>query len=96
MMDRGKLTEALRSVDHGSVEDCFLQSPLFGKAADMIEAQAARIAALETALRPFLVTAQPIDDLLFGEKPDTAIMTVTVQVPLGSVRRARALLDAAP
>lgn len=31
------IVKALRSVDHGSVEDCFLQSPLFEKAAIEIE-----------------------------------------------------------
>jgi hypothetical protein len=46
MMDREKLTEALRSVDHLSVEDCFCQSPLFDKAADLIDAQAAQIASM--------------------------------------------------
>jgi hypothetical protein len=31
------LVEQLRAVDHGDVADCFLQSPLFGHAADEIE-----------------------------------------------------------
>ena len=30
------IVEMLRAVDHMSVEDCFLQSPLFAKAADEI------------------------------------------------------------
>ena len=37
MSEETKMVEMLRSVDHGSVEDCFLQSPLFEKAAAMIE-----------------------------------------------------------
>jgi hypothetical protein len=32
------LVKRLRAVDHLSVEDCFLQSPLYGDAADRIEA----------------------------------------------------------
>jgi hypothetical protein len=31
------IVECLRAVDHASVEDCFLQSPLFHRAADEIE-----------------------------------------------------------
>lgn len=31
------IVERLRAVDHGSVEDCFCQSPLFAQAADEIE-----------------------------------------------------------
>ena len=34
--DGGEIVERLRGVDHGSVEDCFLQSPLFDHAADHI------------------------------------------------------------
>ena len=48
------LVRELRSVDHSSVEDCFLLSPLFGHAADEIErlrreVQEARAAALQEA-----------------------------------------------
>ena len=32
------LVKRLRAVDHLSVEDCFTQSPLYGEAADLIEA----------------------------------------------------------
>jgi hypothetical protein len=31
------IVKRLRAIDHLSVEDCFLQSPLFGNAADEIE-----------------------------------------------------------
>ena len=31
------IVEALRAIDHGSVEDCFLMSPMYRKAADAIE-----------------------------------------------------------
>lgn len=41
------LVKRLRAVDHISVEDCFLQSPLYGHAADAIEALQARVAELE-------------------------------------------------
>jgi nucleoside phosphorylase len=51
MMNRKELTIALRGVDHMSVEDCFLLSPLFGRAADLIDQQAARIAELEALLK---------------------------------------------
>lgn len=34
------LVKSLKAIDHGSVEDCFLQSPLFEKAAARIESQA--------------------------------------------------------
>lgn len=44
------LVERLRAVDHMSVEDCFLQSPLFAYAADEIERLRARVAKLEEAL----------------------------------------------
>lgn len=33
----GDIVKRLRAVDHMSVEDCFLQSPLFAQAADIIE-----------------------------------------------------------
>lgn len=36
-----ELVKRLRGVDHMSVEDCFLQSPLFGQAADKLEELAA-------------------------------------------------------
>jgi len=31
------IVKRLRAIDHLSIEDCFLQSPLFGNAADEIE-----------------------------------------------------------
>lgn len=31
------IVKRLRAIDHLSIEDCFLQSPLFGDAADEIE-----------------------------------------------------------
>jgi hypothetical protein len=37
------ISERLRAVDHMSVEDCFLQSPLYDKAADVIDALAAAL-----------------------------------------------------
>lgn len=36
-MTNSEIVKALRNIDHGSMEDCFLQSPLFEKAADEIE-----------------------------------------------------------
>ena len=64
-MSQRDIVKELRAVDHGSVEDCFLLSPLFGHAADEIErlrrevqeARAAllRIAALtDTSMDPTL------------------------------------------
>lgn len=44
------LVKRLRAVDHMSVEDCFLQSPLYGHAADAIEALQARVAELDTTI----------------------------------------------
>lgn len=44
------LVARLRAVDHMSVEDCFLQSPLFGAAADRLEAAEARVRELEAQL----------------------------------------------
>ena len=38
------LVKRLRAVDHLSVEDCFLQSPLYAYAADCIEALEAKLA----------------------------------------------------
>jgi hypothetical protein len=51
-MTDDELVKRLRHVDHLSVEDCFLQSPLYGDAADRIEAlteqlEAARLDAKE-------------------------------------------------
>jgi hypothetical protein len=37
-MDDEELIRVLRSIDHTSVDDCFLQSPYYTKAADRIEA----------------------------------------------------------
>ncbi len=37
------LVKRLRAIDHMSVEDCFLQSPYFTKAADRIEALEQRL-----------------------------------------------------
>ena len=46
------LVKRLRAVDHLSVEDCFLQSPLYAYAADRIEALEAKLAkAVEAAYR---------------------------------------------
>lgn len=41
------IVERLRSIDHCSVEDCFLQSPLFEHAAEEIERLRARVRELE-------------------------------------------------
>jgi len=49
MIPNGKLVQCLRAVDHGSVEDCFMQSPLYGRAADRIEALEAEVAAAHEA-----------------------------------------------
>ena len=38
-----ELIERLRAVDHMSVEECFIDSFLFAKAADLLESQAAEI-----------------------------------------------------
>lgn len=45
-----KLVKRLRGVDHMSVEDCFLQSHLFGHAADKLEELAAANERLRGAL----------------------------------------------
>jgi hypothetical protein len=51
MTDTSKvLVKRLRAVNHMCVEDCFLQSPLFGHAADAIEALQARAEAAEAEL----------------------------------------------
>lgn len=42
-----ELVKRLRGVDHMSVEDCFLQSPLFGHAADKLEELAAEVERLK-------------------------------------------------
>jgi len=47
---RKELVKRLRAVNHMCVEDCFLQSPLFGHAADAIEALQARAEAAEAEL----------------------------------------------
>jgi len=44
MSDERDIVERLRSIDHMSVEDCFLQSPMFSKAADEIERLRAELA----------------------------------------------------
>lgn len=44
------LVKWLRAVDHMSVEDCFLQSPLFARAADHIEAMETENAKLQSSL----------------------------------------------
>ena len=49
MTKRG-LVKRLRAVDHLSVEDCFLQSPLYGDAADRIEALEDKLAKAVKAL----------------------------------------------
>lgn len=41
--DVGEVVRALQAVDHMSVEDCFLQSPLFAKAAELLLRQAGEI-----------------------------------------------------
>ena len=61
-MDRDELTKALRGVDHMSVEDCFLLSPLFGRAADLIDQQAARIAELEDKLHAAVECHEKAED----------------------------------
>lgn len=52
--DVAALVTALKGVDHMSVEDCFLQSPLFAKAATTIQSLAARNAELEMGLEDLL------------------------------------------
>jgi hypothetical protein len=49
------LVKKLRAVDHLSVEDCFLQSPLYGDAADRIEALEAKLAKTEKALEGCMI-----------------------------------------
>lgn len=44
-----ELTEALRSIDHMNVDDCFLQSHLYSKAADRIKALDAELDLMKTA-----------------------------------------------
>lgn len=51
MTQRDDLVKQLKAVDHESVEDCFLQSPLFAKAAARIEAQEAEIAGRDTFIK---------------------------------------------
>lgn len=46
-----ELVKRLRGVDHMSVEDCFLQSPLFGHAADKLEELAAENERLRQTLQ---------------------------------------------
>lgn len=46
MTQRDDLVSRLKAVDQGSVEDCFLQSPLFTYAATALEAKDAEIARL--------------------------------------------------
>ena len=41
------LVKRLRAIDHTSVEDCFLQSPYFHKAADALEAMAGEVQRLK-------------------------------------------------
>ena len=53
-----ELVERLRTIDHTSVEDCFLQSPMFEKAAALILSQAETIAALAAAIR--LLDLEPL------------------------------------
>lgn len=49
--DVGKLVKRLRAVDHTSVEDCFLQSPLLDLAASTLESLAAENARLNEECR---------------------------------------------
>ena len=71
------LVKQLRAIDHMSLEDCFLQSPYFIKAADRIEALtaerdrfqrafAAQSAKLQIALD---VGGEPVRAALKGETP---------------------------
>ena len=46
----GDIVAKLRAVDHTDVEDCFFQSPLYGQAADEIDALHAQVEALRDAL----------------------------------------------
>lgn len=48
--DMSDILERLRSVDHSSVEDCFLQSPLFEDAANEIERLRKDVRRLKRAL----------------------------------------------
>lgn len=59
----------LRKIDHMSVEDCFLQSYMFDKAADHIEALESRIAELEGRLS-FWANKKTIDEIMRGELED--------------------------
>jgi hypothetical protein len=70
------LVDQLRKVDHGSVEDCFLQSPLFAKAANEIERlraenvmlrrEAAEIASLVRQLHSLSKPMEPTPELAQG------------------------------
>jgi len=55
----GKLIAALDAIDHGSVEDCFLQSPLFAKAADALRASAEREKEMVDALESYACDCAP-------------------------------------
>lgn len=79
--DVAALVTALKGVDHMSVEDCFLQSPLFAKAATTIQSLVARNAELETGLRGLL------------DCPDIADNDYKDEETHAAERRARSLLN---
>jgi hypothetical protein len=56
----------------------------------------ARVKELEAALRPFMWGNPKYDELLWGDKPDSAPMSVTCPITLGDYRRARAALGDTP
>lgn len=62
----GSLVEKLRAVDHGSVEDCFCQSPLFTQAADEIER-------LRAALQGVLDAAENGDEMTAVSMAEAAL-----------------------
>lgn len=85
------LIERLRAVDHGSVEDCFLQSPLFEKAADRIEALEREVEELRAALGPFVEALEGLSEYI-RDYDYASDYWPTSRITVGDFRRARTAL----
>jgi hypothetical protein len=73
------IVSRLRAVDHTSIEDCFLQSPLFSQAADRIEALQADLAKAREALEKAAELAQEKSEELVNRWTSDLGATVETQ-----------------
>ena len=72
------LVKRLRAVDHLSVEDCFTQSPLYGDAADCIEALEAERDLATSALMHLERCAQVVSERGAVTGPQWTRLTVAI------------------